>query len=230
MQLQIQERSRSVKALFAVQRRQPAAQNTDSGATLFDSSTFSAGNNSMQNYQYRIGGRYYPAAPVQLSTTPGTGITNGGAEAYVELQKALNIVGDYRLSSSVNTLRWAIPASTLPSTALLGLTNQPELDFCQSVIAFNPEGNPIIGSITNPATLTGNSFVGNQGSCCFAMAVSLETSNGVEISGLNAEEQSDISLQIYWKSPQATANTIEVYSYYDAMWVLKENNVLELVQ
>lgn len=53
---------------------------------------------------------------------------------------------------------------------------------------------------------------------------------GVEISGLNAEEQSDIALQIYWKSSQAQANVIEVYSYYDAMWVLKENNVLELIQ
>jgi hypothetical protein len=58
----------------------------------------------------------------------------------------------------------------------------------------------------------------------------LETSNGVEISGLNAEEQSDISLQIYWKTSQGPTNVIEVYSYYDAMWVLRENNVLELIQ
>ena len=190
MQLQVQERSRSVKALFAVQRRSPSNANTDSGALLFDSSAFSAGNNSMQNYQYRIGGRYYPAAPVQLSTNPGSGITNGGAEAFVELQKALNIVGDYRLSSSVNTLRWAIPAATTTTAPRLGATNQPELDYSTTIQGFNAEGNPVIAEVTSPsATATGNVFVGNAGSCCFAMAVNLETSNGVEISGLNAEEQ-----------------------------------------
>jgi len=73
------------------------------------------------------------------------------------------------------------------------------------------------------------------GSQCFAMAVDLETSNGVEISGLNAEEQSDIALIANWTSAQVTGNaavpsSLEVYSYYDAMIVLRENNVLELIQ
>lgn len=55
----VQERSRSVKSLFTVQRKAPADIGFDSGALLFDSSTFSAGvGNSMQSYQYRIGGRY----------------------------------------------------------------------------------------------------------------------------------------------------------------------------
>ena len=40
---------------------------------------------------------------------------------------------------------------------------------------------------TGPAN--GNSLAGNTGSANFAMAIDLETSNGVEISGLNAEEQ-----------------------------------------
>jgi len=54
----VQERSRSVKALFTVQRKAPADIGFDSGALLFDSSAFSAGvGNSMQSYQYRIGGR-----------------------------------------------------------------------------------------------------------------------------------------------------------------------------
>jgi hypothetical protein len=39
------------------------------------------------------------------------------------------------------------------------------------------------------APLGGNAFAGNAGSANFAMAIDLETSNGVEISGLNAEEQ-----------------------------------------
>lgn len=226
MMLQIQERSRSVKALFAIQRKTPPTNGTDSGAMLFDTSPYAPEANSMQNYQYRIGGRYFPAAPVQLSINPGTGITNGGAEAWLELQKALNIVGDYRLSSSVNTLRWAVPASVNTVSG----TNQPELDFTASLVKYNASGNPYIQATTTPSATVGNSFAGNQGSCCFSMAINLETSNGVEISGLNAEEQSDIALQIYWKNGQQLANVIEVYSYFDAMWVLRENNVLELIQ
>lgn len=67
------------------------------------------------------------------------------------------------------------------------------------------------------------------------MATNLETSNGAEISGLNAEEQSDISLLVNWKGNQVTGDSnspslIEVYSYYDAMIILRENNVLELIQ
>jgi len=232
MMLQIQERSRSVKALFAVQRRAPPTINSDSGATFFDSSTQDGVNgNSMQNYQYRIGGRYYPASPVQLSTNPGSGVTNGGAEAFLELQKALNIVGDYRLSASCNTMRWALPPQTALPGPIYGNTQLNELDYSQFIQAWGPLGHPTLSTTSIPGVATaGNSFAGNLGSNCFAMAINLETSNGVEISGLNAEEQSDISLQIYWKASQGPTNVIEVYSYYDAMWVLRENNVLELIQ
>lgn len=72
----------------------------------------------------------------------------------------------------------------------------------------------------------------SQGSTDFVIATSLETSTGMEISGLNAEEQSDISLMLNWSGAQATAGTfnVEVYTYYDAMLILRENNVLELIQ
>lgn len=225
--LNIQERSRSVKSIFAIQRRSPSTFATDSHAFLFDSSAIDLLNgNSMQNFQFRIGGRYFPAAPVQLSITPGSGVPNGGAEAFSELQKALNIVGDYRLSSSVNALRWAIPVAT---TSSLG-SDQPELDYCTTITNFNTLGNPIVVPISVPSATAGNAFAGNQGSCCFAMATNLETSNGVEISGLNAEEQNDIALNIQWRNPQSDTNVIEAYVFYDAMIVLKENNVLELIQ
>lgn len=57
--LLVQERSRSVKALFAVQRKSPAVISLDSHAFLFDSSNYdSSKGNSLQNYQFRIGGRY----------------------------------------------------------------------------------------------------------------------------------------------------------------------------
>ena len=55
--LLVQERSRSVKALFCVQRVNPVSYANDSHALLFDSSAFSANNNTLQNYQWRIGGR-----------------------------------------------------------------------------------------------------------------------------------------------------------------------------
>jgi hypothetical protein len=81
----VQERSRSVKALFAVQRRNPQDIRTDSHALLFDSSTYdSVKGNSLQNFQFRIGGRYFPAAPVQTSNVVGSNIPNGGAEAFLE--------------------------------------------------------------------------------------------------------------------------------------------------
>lgn len=228
--LLVQERSRSVKALFAVQRRQQPTFFTDSHATLYDTSNDGA--STLQNYQFRIGGRYFPASPVQCSSNVGSAYSNGGAEAYIELQKALNMVGDYRLSSNVNTARW-------------GLQNHvgvlQEFDYMTSLKSIGENGVTTASIIETKA----NAFSGTLGSQCFAMATDLETSNGVEISGLNAEEQSDIALIANWKSPQVTGTShtingvnitgnvptaLEVYSYYDAMIVLRENNVLELIQ
>jgi hypothetical protein len=219
--MMIQERSRSVKAIFAVQRRAQPSFNTDSHATFFDTSN--NGSSTLQNYQYRIGGRYFPASPVQCSTEVGSEFSNGGAEAFLELQKALNTVGDYRLSSSVNTLRWGMQNAS---------GKLQEYDFADIFNSFNPTtGTPIFST----SEIRESCFAGDLGSQCFTMAINLETSNGVEISGLNAEEQSDISLIATWKLPQVTgvSNTpanLEVYSYYDAMIILRENNVLELIQ
>lgn len=59
--LQIQERSRSVKAIFCLQRRDPQTITTDSGATFFNSatgSTVGTAPSTFNEYQFRIGGRY----------------------------------------------------------------------------------------------------------------------------------------------------------------------------
>lgn len=214
--LQVQERSRSVKALFAVQRYPQQNFSLDNGTTYFD--TASGGLSSLQSYQFRIGGRYFPAAPVQCALTLGSSVTNGGAEAYVELQKALNCVGDYRLSTSTNVIRWGVQGFTANN------------DYVTGIGGYFSTGKPVVFQTWSKS----NSFLTTTGSQCFAMAIDLETSNGMEISGLNAEEQSDISLLAQWYSPQVSgsslASALEVYSYFDAMIVLRENNVLELIQ
>jgi len=56
--IQIQERARSVKSIFAMQRRDTGNLGTDSGASFFTTGTTgTAGANTLQEYQYRIGGR-----------------------------------------------------------------------------------------------------------------------------------------------------------------------------
>ena len=221
--LMVQERSRSVKSLFAVQRRAPASYSSDSGALFYETGISSVLGNTLQNYQYRIGGRYFPAAPVQCSFVGGN-VSNGGAEAFMELQKALNVVGDYRLSSNCNVLKWAIPGN-------LNTSIFPENDYAYGIASFDGVGHPVYTSALEvAAATTGSAAAGNAASACFAMAVDLETSNGVEISGLNAEEQSDIALIANWNAPQQGSFLLEVYSYYDAMIILRENNVLELIQ
>jgi hypothetical protein len=144
-------------------------------------------------------------------------------------------VGDYRLKTANNTLRWAVePATTSvvvgydPVAAANAQTTWPETDYSTSLISFNAMGQPTYQSVMSLQAANLNSFAGTVGSSCFAMSTDLETSNGVEISGLNAEEQSDIALIANWAAPQGGINSaaggatavntnLEVYSYYDAM-------------
>lgn len=235
--LLIQERSRSVKAIFTVQRRAPADFAHDAGSMHFETSNLSKAQDqqtvstTLQSFQYRIGGRYFPASPVQCGVTA----SNGAAEAYVELQKALNMVGDYRLSAPVNAMRWGVPSlSALP--AISGNTPQNCLDFVSgaegdySFYTIYGGSGKDADSVFPTIAKTLHNFAGNLGSSCFTMATSLESSNGVEISGLNAEEQSDISLIVTYSAAQQASFNYETYVYYDAMIVLRENNVLELIQ
>jgi hypothetical protein len=192
---------------------------------------------TLQSYQFRIGGRYFPASPVQISTSVGSSSSNGGAEAFVELQKALNVVGDYRLSTGVNALKWGqMPAyRAIQNTNTALATFNAELDYTCNLIDYNASGAPRYGIVTFPTGTTGgggtggNAFHGNGGSQAFAMAIDLETSNGMEISGLNAEEQSDISLIATYSGSQDANFSIEVYAYYDAMIILRENNVRNML-
>ena len=138
----------------------------------------------------------------------------------------MNCVGDYRLSTSLTSNRWALPPFL---TTVLG-TAYSELDYIPAIKAWNVHGSPSAVAITAAGVGTGNAFMAGVGSAAFTMSIDLQTSNGVEIAGLNAEEQSDISLLLQWSQPQAATHNIEVYTYYDAMIILRENNIMELVQ
>ena len=179
-------------------RRAPARLDLDSGATLFMPVT----DHTLQSFQYRIGGKYYPASPVQTALGLNSRVANGGAEALIELQKALNQLGDYRLSTGVNSKTWGIGlcySGQSTGTATRGCYNYPysEHDFTTSLVAVK-DGIALMSGVTSynatssgtaTAPAGGNAFAGNTGSANFACAIDLETSNGVEISGLNAEEQ-----------------------------------------
>ena len=254
--LSISERNRSIKSVFTMQCRGTADPTTDYGATFY--TTGIAGVNTtandindksstLQEYQYRIGGRYFPASPVQCSLTVGGDESNGGGEAYLELAKALNTVGDYRLSTPCNTLSWASPIgyyynATGQKTIVL---NEHDGSFTptayfqggvQYLVQVESAGSnkSAPGSDTFPDPLPTYVYAGRNShgmnSCCFAMAINLETSNGMEISGLNAEEQSDISITMRWNKPQDGNMQFLVFTYYDAMLVLFENNVVQLIK
>ena len=235
--LQIQERSRSVKAIFCMQRRDPPSIYTDSGASFFNTDvTTLNGASTLQDYQYRIGGRYFPASPVQNSLTVGSNIPNGGCESYTELAKAINTLGDTRLSTAVNSIKWALnPAPVIPVFAPVPVVHPvlPEFDFDQALLGFKPTGAPVLRVTTNTYLAASGAVdaimvsaaAGDVGSTCFAMAIDLETSNGLEISGLNAEEQSDISLIARFSASQSSGFLYDVFTYIDSMIVLRENNV-----
>jgi hypothetical protein len=221
----VQERNRSIKSIFALQKRQNASFLVDNGASFFD--TCADGIGTLQNFQFRVGARYFPASPCQTSVVGGSK-SNGAAEAFVELQKALNTVGDYRLSTNTNAKNWAIQgcvvAGNTPGVVL------PEFDFSLQAHVKDADGRYVCSQIESSAS----GFCGTLGSSCFAMASSFETSNGMEISGLNAEEQSDISVMAYWSKPQVNGaagqtTNLEVYTFFDQMIVLRENNVVELI-
>ena len=211
-----------------MQKRPTASFRYDSGASFFDTSADGAG--TLQQFQFRVGGRYFPPAPVQTSAVGGTQ-SNGGVEAYVELAKCLNTLGDNRLSTNINSKSWARSPMTINSvTGYL-----QEYDFSTSFAQGYFTNNGLQVEIQGVGA-TFNGFCGTAPSQNFCMSTNLETSNGAEIAGLNAEEQSDITLQAYWKSPQVLGSrdsgpsNILTFTYYDAMLVLRENNIIELIQ
>jgi hypothetical protein len=148
----------------------------------------------VQQYQWRIGGQYYPAQPVRVSQTLGVNANNAiarGEEAYLELMKAVNSLGDATVSGGIHYWNY---------------------------------------------TITGTSGLNGEGSK-FIMGTSFETPGlGPEsINGINAEEQSDLALTIYGNqggtvtTTAATGKKLEVFVNYDCMLLVRAGNVVDLV-
>jgi hypothetical protein len=65
----------------------------------------------VQQYQWRIGGQYYPAQPVRVTTALGANANNAiarGEEAYLELMKAVNSLGDCTVSGGIHFWNYTI--------------------------------------------------------------------------------------------------------------------------
>lgn len=213
------ERNRSIKAAFCVQN--PVPKYCTTNLQPYDSHTFVQSSLSGEDYttqgyssgilkqfHWRVGGKYYPSQPVKCTSDNTT--TNGAAEAYSELEKALNIVGDYRLSTGINAHRWCeIESGNTSKSNLLdwsGIDN---------------------GLVAVSKDFTDHSIFGPS---CFAISGDFETSDGSEVSGINGEEQNDIALMIEWSTLQNPAFTFKTFIYYDALLILRENNQVELIK
>jgi hypothetical protein len=110
-------------------------------------------------------------------------------------------------------------------------TKHNELDYNSYLQQVDANGYPTFTRTTHPVpTGAGNSFSGTLGSSCFTAAIDLETSSGIEISGMNAEEQSDITFMAQWSMPQQDNFVYEIYAYVDQMIVIRSNNMLEVIQ
>jgi hypothetical protein len=135
------------------------------------------------------------------------------------------MLGQTTLTTSSNASKWALNAAagTFETTSAGNLLQ--EFDYEQALVGFKATGTPVYRAKSSSTS----AISGDLASSCFAYATDLETSNGLEISGLNAEEQSDISLLIRYSAAQSSGFAYEVFTYIDSMIVLRENNVTFLL-
>jgi len=194
-------------------------------------------------------------ASASVSLTSAASVTGSapahceGMEALLEAEKAFNVLGAYQTGCQFKANQWAnLAQQTFPfitSDGDSGITNANLLrGNCdrrsdQRLGLASRGGNRLnANNAANFATLqaavrdsvdplqSGNNF--------FIMAADLETSNGLEMSGINCEEQSDIYLQMRFDTPQSSSYSspttgLHIYVNYDALLIIKENNVVNLI-
>jgi hypothetical protein len=100
--------------VISFQRGTNAAGNSQAGLTnntLANEVLIINGCQPVQQYQWRIGGQYYPAQPVRVSQALGANANNAiarGEESYLELMKAVNSLGDCTVSGGIHFWNYTI--------------------------------------------------------------------------------------------------------------------------
>ena len=201
---QIHERSRSVKAAIGVVRdsgQLSFKKDSDrffhaikhdyntSGTGLLDVNPYQG---AITEFQWRVGGRYYPSQPVRCM--------GGGSEAYCELMKTLNMLGDYTKASNIDQYTFTSSLAYQSTTSLTPTSDLP--------------------SVASYKHLDGK----------FIIACEFENIDVMPdtIAGINAEEQSDIALNI--KATDTSVNKkLDVFIHYDCLIVVKDANIVELI-
>lgn len=188
---QIMERARSVKSAFARIKDTTVSLYTDTNRGYFDinvaptdpTGTQVAGVQirpggsacPVKQFQFRIGGKYYPAQPVDCDY--------GATEAYVEFLKTMDAIGDYTFWNDMSANQW------------------------YGAYAFT-------------------------GGDKFTIATEFEHADVFPdtISGLNAEEQSDMALMVTWNGDGSVSKKVlQIYVAYDALIVVRDGNVVNLI-
>jgi hypothetical protein len=223
MTITIPEKARSLKNIFVFMKAQVPDFTTDYGASFGDFNT-----GIIDSYQYRIGNMYYPASPVVNTTI--SGVRTGSVEPLQEFLKALKNSKD-RLKNVSNS-NWnfqsceysqGIAGANVGWPTILGAADR-RLGYARQYTS------PTSGLIDTTWLITTNLPEFNSGvdSSYFCFAIDLESSNGAEISGLNVEEQSDISLNIKWSGSIPTGVLeLAAYCHIDQALLIKDNNRVE---
>lgn len=193
--LQVHERARSVKMALGVIKSSLAAQYTNDTERFFHDAGADFNNNGAVNsisnpgagnvisYWWRIGGRYYPSQPVRAYA--------GGGEAFAELQKCIDTLGDYTRNCNIDILNWQSKCS-------IG-------DTSGGVMAGRGDKFIIAGAFENTDVMPD------------------------QIAGINAEEQSDLALEIDLNGNPAVGKVCNVFVAYDSMIIVRDGNVVDLV-
>jgi hypothetical protein len=234
LSLIIRERKTSIKNIYAIIRVQNPSFINDSHAT------FAGLGGTLDSYQFRVGEKFFPESPVICSnwqTKPAT--HSGASEALFQLRKCLGILDDYTCEVP-NSERWAMPLiKTIPDISqagnVRGVTTPLYVNHADGKYGLCPFGITSNGEYTM-ATSSGSGWATSTPSSIFVMSTSfdgLQDSNKNLLSGLGGNLETEISLNIKFSSIDPnleTAFEIKVFVEYDALLLVKDNNVIQVVQ
>lgn len=141
--------------------------------TLANGSTILNACQPVQQYQWRIGGQYYPAQPVRVSQALAQNANNAiarGEEAYLELMKAVNSLGDCTVSGGIHFWNYTITGTTgmngegskfimgtsfetpgLGPESINGINAEEQSDLALTI--YGSQGGPVGTAVTNAKKL-----------------------------------------------------------------------------